>query len=248
MENLLISVVTPSFNSEKTIIRCIESVLRQTYQNIEFIIVDGGSTDQTVEIIKSYIPKFKGRLKYISEKDSGIYDAMNKGIKLCTGELIGILSSNDYYELDGIQKIVNEYNPNKQLSILYGMERLLVDGKESQVRIFHHQFMKTHMITHPATFVSKGVYDTYGLYDLNYKSSSDYDFMLRMIQFPEINFIPVYEIVTNFNAGGISSTPLAGYETLKLRKKYGLIRHRKYITGLIWNRLVYVIKRIKLKG
>lgn len=248
MENLLISVVTPSFNSEKTIIRCIESVLRQTYQNIEFIIVDGGSTDQTVEIIKSYIPKFKGRLKYISEKDSGIYDAMNKGIKLCTGELIGILSSNDYYELDGIQKIVNEYKPNKQLSILYGMERLLVDGKESQVRIFHHQFMKTHMITHPATFVSKSVYDTYGLYDLNYKSSSDYDFMLRMIQFPEINFIPVYEVVTNFNAGGISSTPLAGYETLKLRKQYGLISHRKYITGLIWNRMVYVIKRMKLKG
>lgn len=248
MENILISVITPSFNSEKTIVRCIESVLRQTYENIEFIIIDGGSTDQTIEIIKSYIPKFKGRLKYISEKDNGIYDAMNKGIKMCSGELIGILSSNDYYELDGIEKIIGEYNPQKPLSILYGMERLLVNDKESQVRIFHHQFMKTHMITHPATFVAKSVYDKYGLYDLNYKSSSDYDFMLRMIQIPEINFIPVYKLVTNFNAGGISSTPLAGYETLKLRKNYNLISNREYITGLIWNRFIYALKLMKIKG
>ena len=93
-----VSIITPCLNSEKTIRETIESVLNQTYLNIEYIIVDGGSTDNTLTIIREYIPLFRGRLHVISEKDDGIYDAMNKGIKKSHGQLIGIINSNDYYD------------------------------------------------------------------------------------------------------------------------------------------------------
>ncbi len=93
-----VSIVTPCLNSEKTIRDTIESVLYQTYKNIEYIIVDGSSTDNTVKIIKEYLPKFHGRMKFVSEKDNGIYNAMNKGIKMSSGNIIGIINSDDYYE------------------------------------------------------------------------------------------------------------------------------------------------------
>ena len=95
---MLVTVITPCFNSEKTIRRTIESVLHQTYQDIEYLIIDGASTDKTVEIAKSYEEAFHGRMHIYSEKDEGIYYAMNKGIGLAKGELIGIVNSDDYYE------------------------------------------------------------------------------------------------------------------------------------------------------
>ncbi len=100
-----ISIITPCLNSEKTIRDTMESVLHQTYKNIEYIIVDGGSEDRTLEIIHEYEHLFNGRLKYISEKDNGIYDAMNKGIRQSKGKLIGIIGSDDYYETDAVEKV-----------------------------------------------------------------------------------------------------------------------------------------------
>ena len=101
-ENKLVTVITPCFNSEKTIRKTIESVLNQTYHNIEYLIIDGASTDKTVEIAKSYEQAFGGRMKIYSEPDKGIYDAMNKGIRLAGGELVGIVNSDDYYETDAV--------------------------------------------------------------------------------------------------------------------------------------------------
>ena len=93
-----ISIITVCFNSQKTIGRTFDSVLRQTYPNIEYLVIDGQSTDGTTDIIREYEPLFQGRMKWVSEKDEGIYDAMNKGIRMATGDLIGILNSDDYYE------------------------------------------------------------------------------------------------------------------------------------------------------
>jgi len=102
MKDILVSIITPCLNSKKTIRKTIESVINQTYKNIEYIIVDGESTDGTIEIINEYREKYKDCIKFISEKDNGIYDAMNKGIKLCSGSLIGIINSDDYYETNAV--------------------------------------------------------------------------------------------------------------------------------------------------
>ena len=105
-----ISVITVCYNSKKTIEDTIKSVLNQTYQNYEYIIIDGCSTDGTIDLVKSYIPKFNGRLTFISEPDKGIYNAMNKGIRKATGDLICLLNSDDYYELDAFETMNANYN------------------------------------------------------------------------------------------------------------------------------------------
>ena len=117
--NIKVSIITVCFNSEKTIRRTIESVLYQTYPNIEYIIVDGKSTDGTVDIVKEYLPAFQKRLRYVSERDKGIYDAMNKGIRLSAGDVIGIINSDDFYEPDAVENIV-KYADRGSCQVLYG--------------------------------------------------------------------------------------------------------------------------------
>ena len=164
---MLFSIVTVCYNSEKTIETTIKSILNQTCQDYEYWIIDGKSTDRTVQIIQQYEPLFQGKLKWISEKDQGIYDAMNKGIEHSSGELIGILNSDDYYESDALEKIANAYYGN-QYAVLYGMVRTIRDGKEVMVYLKNHEFLERDMIAHPACFVTKKLYDRFGKYSLEY--------------------------------------------------------------------------------
>ncbi len=246
MDNILISIITPCFNSEKTITKTLESVLNQTYRNYEYIIVDGKSTDDTLKIVKQYEGAFGGRLKIISEKDDGIYDAFNKGINMATGKLVGIVSSNDFYEKNALENIAKEYN-NEKYAILYGYQRTLVDGKECSVVIYNHEFIKQKMITHPTCFVTKELYSDLGVYSLEYKSSSDYDFMLRIAQSKEVVFKPVYKIISNFELGGISSSLVGEKETLEIKKKYNLISTKKYFCKKSFLFIVGIIKTFKKK-
>lgn len=227
MSNVLISVVTPCFNSEKTIEKTLQSVLNQTYQNYEYIIIDGKSTDSTLNIIDQYKEKFGDKLKVVSEKDNGIYDAFNKGINLATGELVGIVSSNDYYEPDALENIAKEYN-NEKYAVIYGMMRTISGEKESSVVIYNHEFINQKMITHPTCFVTKKLYNDLGAYSLEYKSSSDYDFMLRISKNNEVVFKPIYKIISNFESGGISSTVVGERESLEIRRKYNLVSAKRY--------------------
>ncbi len=113
----LVSIITVCLNSEKTIEQTIQSVINQTYPNIEYIIIDGKSTDRTLEIID----KYKGKISIlVSESDEGIYDAMNKGLKLATGELIGIINSDDWYESDAVETIVNSFLADRNVQVIYG--------------------------------------------------------------------------------------------------------------------------------
>lgn len=222
----MISLITPCFNSEKTIEATIRSVYEQTYTDFEYIIIDGGSNDNTVSIIKKWIPLFEGRLSYISEADKGIYDAMNKGINMAQGDLIGIVNSDDWYEKNTVELITKHYT-GADYEVVYGMQRTVSESKEVMVFIKNHEFLPDNMITHPTCFVTKKTYQDFGYFDLTYKSSADYDFMLRMFFNKKVKFTPIYSILSNFAAGGMSSGQVGVRENARIKLKYGIISDKK---------------------
>lgn len=224
---MLFSIITVCFNSEKTIERTIKSVLEQSCQDYEYILVDGASSDRTLEIIHKYKPLFQGRMKLISEPDKGIYDAMNKGIQAASGELIGIINSDDYYEKDALEKIAQAYQ-GYEYTIIYGLVRSVEDGKEIMVYLKNHEFIEKDMITHPSCFITKKLYERFGSYSLEYPYSSDYEFMLRVKKEQEVRFIKIYEIITNFSIGGVSNSVKAYRDTLRLLHENQLIPNHKY--------------------
>jgi glycosyltransferase involved in cell wall biosynthesis len=239
-----ISIITVCYNSAATIKRTMESVLNQTYKDIEYIIIDGASTDGTLEIIKAYQDSFQGRLKVVSEPDNGIYDAMNKGIRMASGELIGILNSDDYYEPMAVEYIENNKRDDKY-QILYGFMRSVKDGEEFKIDRCSHKFMRNAMIAHPTCFVSKKIYEDFGGYDLQYVSVADYDFMLRMSENKDVKFYPVDHVITNFAMGGMSATDAAWLDLLKLRRNYGIITEKQYKREMFKNRIYKIYSRFR---
>lgn len=230
LRDMLFSIVTPSFNSEKTIARTIESVLSQTYHDYEYIIIDGASTDRTLEIIESYRSRFNGKLTVISEPDNGIYDAMNKGIHLAHGQLIGIINSDDFLEDKCLEYVSKKYNPNSPYQIIYGIVRIInSDYEELALRFIHHRYLLYHgMINHSATFVSKALHEKYGAYDTQYKSAADYDFMLKMSKKSDVEFVPDYHLFSNFMLGGISGTYRGILENNEVEFRNGLISKKEF--------------------
>lgn len=226
---MLFSIITPCFNSEKTIKRTLESVLNQTCKDYEYIIVDGGSKDGTLDIIRSYEDKFEGRLKIISEPDKGIYDAMNKGINVSQGQLVGIVNSDDFYENDALENIAHHQIPDNPYQIIYGMMRIInMEGEELSIVFYHHRNMDAQIINHPTCFISRKLYEDFGMYDLKFKSASDYDFMLKMVRTKKVCFIPVYKIISNFTKGGMSGTYTGIQEDNDVRFKYHLVSSKKH--------------------
>lgn len=238
-----VSIITVCYNSAATIRKTIESVLRQTYQHIEYIIVDGASKDKTLSVIEEYEPMFEGRLKLLSEPDKGIYDAMNKGLRMVSGGLIGILNSDDFYEPMAVEHMVNAMTDEKY-QILYGFVRSLKNGEEYSTDRRSHKFLWEGMIGHPACFVTKAVYDDFGCFDLQYISVADYDFMLRMSRIDAVKFYPVDHVITNFTLGGMSASAAAWLDLLKLRSNYGMISGKEYKKELLKDRLYRMYKKI----
>lgn len=243
---ILISVVTPCFNSAKTIRRTFDAMLRQTYRNIEYIVVDGGSTDGTVDIIREYEKKFPFTFRYISEPDQGIYNAMNKGIRMCNGELIGIINSDDYYQDDAIETMADIYD-GQDYRIQYGFQRNWKNGEETQVFLCNHKQLRYMMVTHSTCFVTAKLYRDLGVFDETYKSAADYDFMIRVFKEKPDCFFPIYKIISNFEEGGISSTQTGVRETLKIRLKHGYIGKARYIIEILYSRLVELVQWLKRK-
>ena len=210
-----ISIITICYNSSETLERTFQSMLSQEYNNIEYIVVDGGSTDKTLEIIKSYEPQFilKGvDFRWISEKDKGIYDAMNKGIKLATGNIIGILNSDDYYHSEEILDKVITLFDKRPIDAIYG-NLLMVKGKKKLFEVSGDIFEKVNgftankmKIVHPTLFVKKCVYENLGLFDDRFKISADKDFVIRMIK-GSVVFEKTNEIITEMDIGGLTGKP-----------------------------------------
>ena len=218
----LVSIVTPSFNQARYIEATIRSVLTQDYPRIEYIIVDGGSTDGTLDIVKSFEPLFDRRLRWISEKDNGIYDAMNKGINLAKGRYIGILNSDDWYELDTLKNVVSALNDKDDI-ITYGILRYIKGDKELMLHRNSHHFLSEAMIPHPTSFVPKSIYQKYGLYNTQYPYAADYEFFLRL-WLAGVKFECIDKVLANFRMEGksIRRSDDVYIETLKIQHRYKL--------------------------
>ena len=201
----LISIITVVYNGEKYLQQTIDSVKNQSYKTIEYIIVDGGSTDKTIDIIK------KNRnivSQWISEPDKGLYDAMNKGIKMAKGELIGMINSDDWYELDAVQNVVSAYllNPNK--SIFHGDINHIMEDNTSILKkhnsstfLFKYYGM---MYNHPSMFVRNETYKKHQ-YNIDLQSLSDYQFTLEIFYTGKNELYYIEEVISNFRLGGISA-------------------------------------------
>ncbi len=226
-----VSIITVCFNSAETIEETIRSVMSQDYRDIEYIIVDGGSSDGTLDILKKYSKKIH---KLISEPDSGIYDAMNKGIGLATGEILGFLNSGDVYLSQTIIEQIVKSIKAQNADCCYGdLQYVAKNDLQKILRRWKSQpysdglFEKGWHPPHPTFYAKKYVFDEYGCFDLNYKISADYELMLRFLKKHGLKSCHIPEVLIKMRSGGKSNRNLwqilkANIECYQAWKKNGL--------------------------
>jgi glycosyltransferase involved in cell wall biosynthesis len=211
-DNLKITIITVCYNSEKTIKTTLGSVANQTFEKIEHLIIDGKSTDKTISIVKEY-PHVK---KIISEPDKGIYDAMNKGIKIASGDIIGFLNSDDLYiNNEVISKVVSEFKKDSLLDACYA-DLIYVNHVYTSkvVRYFKSSKFKQGLFSkgwcppHPTFFVRRSIYEQYGNFDLDYHLASDVDLMIRFLEIHEIRSCYIAEPLVRMRMGGATNKNL----------------------------------------
>lgn len=207
-----VSIITVCYNSEKYIASAIESVLAQTYPNVEYIIIDGGSSDNTNEIIKSYSNKI---YKHISEPDDGIYDAMNKGINYATGDVIGILNSDDYYKrVNVIEKIAELFQAHDTDSVFANIDYVNPNRHDKIVRKWISgpykpgSFRKGWHPAHPGFFVKTEFFEKCGNYKLTFELAADFELMLRFFEKCKISSYYYPESIINMRLGGVTNKNL----------------------------------------
>lgn len=209
-DNMKVSIITVVLNNRDTIEDCMLSVFNQSYPDIEYIIIDGGSVDGTVDIIKKYESKIA---KWVSEPDGGIYDAMNKGIKLASGDIIGILNSDDVYINDDvISEVVREFK-NKDVDSIYGdLVYVRRDDLNKVVRYYNSgRFNRQRlswgfMPAHPTLFVKRRIYDEFGLFKQEYKISGDFELIARIFGKGSISCSYINKPIIKMRTGGVSSS------------------------------------------
>jgi glycosyltransferase len=204
-----VSIITVTYNSEAFLEQTILSVLEQSYKDIEYIIVDGGSTDKTISIINKYKEKLS---HFISEKDEGIYHALNKGIGLANGDIIGFLHSDDFY-VDNlvIEKVVKGFKKNNTDGLYANLYFIDKNDTNKITRKWHsgdyspNAFMYGWMPPHPTLFLKKDVYKKFGVFNLDFKTSADYELMLRFIHKHQISLTYLDEFIIKMRVGGQST-------------------------------------------
>lgn len=228
-----ISIITVSYNSAATIRDTIKSLLAQSYSNIEYIIVDGLSKDNTVEIIKEYEPKFNGRMRWVSEKDKGLYDAMNKGFRMATGDVIGIINSDDLFSDPlAIEKVVNCFKANNPVDCVFADLYYVAQNDTSKIVRYWQTgekkpFAKGWHPAHPTFYVKREVYERCGLFDLEYKLAADFELMLRLVEKENISMVYLPEPLVRMRLGGATSKNLTNIkkgniECVRAFKKNGI--------------------------
>lgn len=241
-----VTVITVCFNRENTIEKAITSVLNQTYQDIEYIIIDGNSKDRTKEIIESYRPRLS---QYISEPDKGMYDAINKGFQLATGDIIGLMHSDDeFYDEKVIEKIVARFKENQTIEGVYG-DGIYVsnDAEERLIRnriggAFSLKKVKQGWLPlHPTVYLKKDLIQKNGLYDLNFKIASDTEFLLRYLYKNKINLSYINSYIVKMRMGGASTNFKRAFDVLL--EDYNIYKFH----GLAASKVVFLKKTIALR-
>ena len=203
-----ISIITVTYNSAATLKDTIESVLRQQYPEVEHILIDGASKDNTVSIIRSY-PQITN---WVTEKDKGLYDAINKGIQRATGEIVGILNSDDFFPNEKVLSTIAARFDDPEVDAVIG--DIAFVKPENLDRIVRHyssakfhpkKFAAGYMPAHPSFYVRKKFYDAYGLYKMNYKIAADYELLIRFMHKEGIRFRYIPEILVYMRTGGVSN-------------------------------------------
>lgn len=225
--NIKISIITATWNSENTLTECIESVTKQKYQNREHIIIDAASTDNTIKIIQANIKKIDN---YISEKDSGIYEALNKGINLATGEVVGFLHSDDFYPNNDTLLKISEIFKDKNIDAVYGdLDYVNKKDINKVVRKWRSKKFKSHKIywgwmpAHPTLYVRKKWYTNENMFDTSFKISADYLSTLRLFTNSKFKAKYLPQVLVKMRTGGASNKSLKSI-TIKTREDWKALR------------------------
>jgi glycosyltransferase involved in cell wall biosynthesis len=231
----LVSIITIVYNGERHIADTIRSVQRQTYRNIEYLVIDGGSTDGTIGIIQQFGDTVS---VLVSEKDEGISDAFNKGLRRATGEIVGMINADDWYEEDAVEIAVSNL---QDADVVYGDLRLWSEGRTDFIVKGDHRYLNKEMtVNHPTVFVRKTCYDQLGFFDKSYKCAMDYDLMLRLLV-NNFRFKYISAVLANMRWEGLSDTQwmLGCRETLAIKNKH--FPRRKLLNRLYFYKHVAAI-------
>lgn len=209
-----ISIITATYNSAATVRDTIESILGQTHQDVEYIIKDGGSKDETLTICREYEPRFNGRMKIISSPDKGIYDAMNQGIKAATGDVVGLLNSDDFFHRMNVLEAINKvFEENEDVDGIYGDSTVVAaDDVNKTVRCTWSKFFRPWMFRiglmppHPSFYVRRSCYEKYGLFNDEYKIAADLDLMTRFMLVHKIKTVYLPFPILTMRDGGVSTS------------------------------------------
>jgi glycosyltransferase involved in cell wall biosynthesis len=236
-----ISIITVVYNSVATIEACINSVLNQDYQDIEYIVVDGGSTDGTVDVIKRFGNKIN---TFVSEKDKGLYDAMNKGIKLATGDVVGTLNSDDFFYDNAVLTNVVRAFAQDDIDAIVGDIVFIKNGDESKILRKYSsanwqpaRFAWGYMPAHPSFYAKRALFDDIGFYRTDYRIASDYELLIRFLLVKKINWKYLPLVTTKMRPGGASTQGLKS--VLLLNKE---IAHACRENGIYTNYLMIYSK------
>ena len=242
-----ISIITVSYNSAKTIKDTIESILSQDYSNIEYIIIDGGSTDGTLDIINKYADKIS---YFVSELDEGIYDGMNKGIKAATGDVIGILNSDDFYPNSYVVSNVAKTFVNQACDAVYGDLVYVKENDTSKIARYWQageystsSIKNGWMLPHPTFFVKKEMYERYGYYNTDLKSAADYEMILKLLYKQNINTFYIPMILVKMRTGGASNSSLMN--RIRANKEDGLAWTKNQLNKPMFVRIKKPLQKIR---
>jgi len=226
-----ISIITATFNSSRTIQNTFDSLLNQTYKDVELIVKDGGSNDNTLEICRRYQQAFYGRMHILCGPDNGIYDAMNQGVRAATGDIVGILNSDDFYTDENVLETVVNAFEKTDCDAVYGDVHYVQEGDltrciryYSSANFTRDRMLYGWMLAHPSFYCRRDVYRKYGLFDESFKVAADFEHLLRLIYINKIKIQYINKDFVTMRMGGASTSGIKSHiivmkEQLKAFKK-----------------------------
>ena len=243
-----ITIVTATYNSSATLRDTIESVLSQTYLDYEHIIVDGKSKDATLDIVREYELRYQGKLRYISEPDKGIYDAMNKGIRMATGDVVGLLNSDDFYTSNDVLAHVAKVLSDPNVDAVYGDIHYVNDDDLTHCvryyssRVFSRGLMRLgFMPAHPSFYCRRAIYEKYGTFDTSLRVAADFENLLRLIFVNRIRTKYIPEDFVTMRTGGASSSGMVSHKRI-LKEHMIAYKQNGVYSNLLLEGLRYLYK------